>query len=287
MLKTKEQLKAQIQHLLQQVKQDHGTWVAVCVRFNFCLTSAYETKLRKNIVKGLFEQLLVDPISKAYKVVEISPEIFVFFAHDAQIHSIEHVQSHYYDNLSDKGMAVGCYDLTVDFERLEKELQDDVDLYAKEEKTKEVIHELNPMMLEEMAANGGMELLQEQRALRKEPHVLVVDDEKLTLRILENFAKKQGVVYTASEAQAALDMYASVLPDVLLLDINLDGFSGLELLRIIRKYDQGCYVLMVSSHKQAQVVQEAVKAGAAGYLTKPFSAKQFEQAFARYLKAQK
>jgi DNA-binding NarL/FixJ family response regulator len=68
-----------------------------------------------------------------------------------------------------------------------------------------------------------------------------------------------------SEAQAVL---RTLTPDVALVDLSLEGRSGLDLLRILRDEYPTVKVLVVSIHDEAVYADRALKAGAMGYLMK-------------------
>lgn len=105
--------------------------------------------------------------------------------------------------------------------------------------------------------------------------VLIVDDDEVVALLHEAFVAALdgfvvcGVAGTGPEAVAAI---RSTAPDIVLLDMHLPGFSGLEVLRIARA-DAGrrFEVVAVTAARDVDTVREARRAGVRHYLAKPFS----------------
>lgn len=100
--------------------------------------------------------------------------------------------------------------------------------------------------------------------------ILVVDDEPQLRRALRSTLSALGfVVADAETGEAALDLVREEQFDLILLDINMPGLSGLETCRALRaKSDVG--ILMLTVRDRADDKIEALDAGADGYVTKPF-----------------
>jgi len=77
-----------------------------------------------------------------------------------------------------------------------------------------------------------------------------------------------AVVGEAKNGQEVLAILASKTCDILLLDITMPGLSGIEMIKRIRQSQHAPAILVFSMHNEGQVVSRALKAGAAGYLTK-------------------
>jgi two-component system chemotaxis response regulator CheY len=100
--------------------------------------------------------------------------------------------------------------------------------------------------------------------------ILLVDDSGLarrsTRRVLE------GAGYTVVEAQdgfSALEQYAVERPDVVLLDLVMQGMYGLDVLAKLKEMDPAVKVIVVSADIQTSSRQMVQDAGASGFLTKP------------------
>src|SRR4029450_3713627 len=100
--------------------------------------------------------------------------------------------------------------------------------------------------------------------------VLIVDDEPLILEVLSEHFKNDFDVETAPNGADALGAILRRRPDVVLLDINMPRMNGVEVLRDIKQIDDSIAVIMVTANEQVQVAAEALKAGAFGYVPKPF-----------------
>ena len=102
-------------------------------------------------------------------------------------------------------------------------------------------------------------------------NILVVDDEPQIRRVLRSTLSFRG--YTISEASSgeeALQLVPKLKPDLILLDVNLLGMSGVDTCREIRRSsDAPIIMLTVRNAERDKVV--ALDAGADDYVTKPFS----------------
>jgi DNA-binding NarL/FixJ family response regulator len=105
-------------------------------------------------------------------------------------------------------------------------------------------------------------------------HALVRDGVR---RILEQEADMQ-VVGEASDGQAALEMLATKKLDVLVLDVNMPGLGGAEVLRRVRGEYPRVAVLVLSMFAEDKSAARFLHAGAAGYLTKGRSANELTAA---------
>jgi two-component system invasion response regulator UvrY len=101
--------------------------------------------------------------------------------------------------------------------------------------------------------------------------VLIADDHPTIRqglrRILEAESDMKGVD-EAQTTQEALDLAGKTHYDVLLLDIDMPGRSGLDALKELRVHQPKLPVLVLSSHSEQQYAAQVLKAGAVGYLMK-------------------
>jgi DNA-binding NarL/FixJ family response regulator len=102
-------------------------------------------------------------------------------------------------------------------------------------------------------------------------HLLLVDDHAVVRtgyrRLLEQ-ADPDWSVAEAATGEAAYRMFAQQRFDVVVMDISLPGMSGLETLRRMRARTPGTRVLVFSMHDEAVFAEQALAAGACGYITK-------------------
>ncbi len=101
--------------------------------------------------------------------------------------------------------------------------------------------------------------------------VLVVDDEPSIREIVRGFLERDGMaVVEAADGPSAVEMARTATPDVVVLDVMLPGFDGLEVLRRIRTFADP-YVLLLTARSEEVDRIVGLTVGADDYLTKPFS----------------
>src|ERR1700722_11144025 len=101
--------------------------------------------------------------------------------------------------------------------------------------------------------------------------VFIVDDHPLLrqgLALLINRENDLAVCGEAQEAQTAMDAISQYQPDILIVDISLNGPDGLDLLKNIRTCYPGLPVLILSMHDEATYAERALRARANGYIMK-------------------
>ena len=74
--------------------------------------------------------------------------------------------------------------------------------------------------------------------------------------------------FEAASVETAFDLYKTNRPDLILLDLNLEGASGLELMRRVLALDEDARILIFSMHAEPAYASRALKAGALGYVSK-------------------
>jgi two-component system, chemotaxis family, chemotaxis protein CheY len=101
--------------------------------------------------------------------------------------------------------------------------------------------------------------------------VLVVDDSALARRNLRQILEPAGYqVVEAEDGLVALERYFLEKPDVVLLDLVMKGMYGLDVLKKLRELDPAARVLVVSADIQSSSHELVEKAGARGFVNKPF-----------------
>lgn len=102
-------------------------------------------------------------------------------------------------------------------------------------------------------------------------NILIVDDHELVREGLRKVLKRQSdmqVVGEASTAEELLSKCAEHEPDVVILDVTLPGRSGLDVLKDLLSQFPKMRVLVLSMHPAERFALRALRAGAAGYITK-------------------
>lgn len=104
--------------------------------------------------------------------------------------------------------------------------------------------------------------------------VLLVDDHTIVRDGIKALLTGQDDITIAGEASNGRDLLSLIKTtraDIILLDISLPDYSGIELCEIVRREYPGIYVLFLSMYNTEEYIFNAIKAGAQGYLPKNIS----------------
>jgi len=113
--------------------------------------------------------------------------------------------------------------------------------------------------------------------------ILLVDDEAGIRASLKVVLEPAHETLSASTAQEGLDLFRSESPHLVLLDVVMPGMDGLALLKVIREEDARVPVIMLTGTKTVKTAVEAMKLGAADYLSKPFDVEELRLIVAKTL----
>jgi two-component system chemotaxis response regulator CheY len=105
--------------------------------------------------------------------------------------------------------------------------------------------------------------------------ILIAEDNQVVREVLRGVIRHDGrlrVVGEAANGEAALELVESLRPDVVCLDILMPGLDGLAVLKVIREQYPDTKVVLVTGQSTSEVVTEALKLGASGFVVKPFNA---------------
>ena len=105
----------------------------------------------------------------------------------------------------------------------------------------------------------------------KKTRILLVDDHAVVragYQMLLTQAERTEIVAEASSGEQASKLFTELSPDVVIMDLSLPGISGLEAIRRIISKDPNAKILVFSMHEDTVFVEQALRAGARGYLTK-------------------
>jgi DNA-binding NarL/FixJ family response regulator len=101
--------------------------------------------------------------------------------------------------------------------------------------------------------------------------VLIVDDHEVVRRGVRSLLQTQASCDICGEAvdgQEAVEKATQLKPDVIVMDVSMPNLNGLEATRQIRRILPHTEVLILSQHETAEMVQQAINAGALGYVVK-------------------
>jgi DNA-binding NtrC family response regulator len=122
---------------------------------------------------------------------------------------------------------------------------------------------------------------------RNEPNMsklLIVDDEPNVRYSLEQILQSDSLqVLTAETARQGIDAVYQHAPDVVLLDVRLPDFSGLDAFNEIHQFDPRLPVIIMTAHGTTDTAIEAMKRGAFEYLLKPFDLRHLRNVVTRAL----
>jgi CheY-like chemotaxis protein len=114
----------------------------------------------------------------------------------------------------------------------------------------------------------------------KHLRVLVVDDDPTILEVVSTFLESKGYsVETSANGQQALESIEQAEFDLVISDIEMAGMNGFELLRRIRESYPKIGIILMTGYEEAHPLSAALRAGADGYISKPFSLRKFSLIF--------
>lgn len=104
--------------------------------------------------------------------------------------------------------------------------------------------------------------------------ILVADDDRLTRSVLRLLLQEQlyTVVGEATDGEKAIELCLSLKPDVAFLDIDMPKLNGHQAAQRIKQDNPNIKIIMISALATEGNVQQALQAGASGFVVKPFNA---------------
>ncbi|HJU03906.1 MAG TPA: sigma-54 dependent transcriptional regulator [Nitrospiraceae bacterium] len=116
--------------------------------------------------------------------------------------------------------------------------------------------------------------------------VLLVDDESSVRTSLKMVLEPMYELLCAAEAEEGLALYKHESPDLVLLDVMLPGEDGLSVLQTMHSEDARIPIIMLTGTKMVKTVVDAMKMGAADYVTKPFEIEELRLTMEKTLEKQ-
>ena len=123
----------------------------------------------------------------------------------------------------------------------------------------------------------------------RKTRILVVDDHPIVRQGLALLIDRQSDLTVCGEANdmaAALKAIATLKPDILILDLSLEGPDGIEVLKNIRLTNAKLPVLILSMHDESLYAERALRAGANGYIMKQEATEKVLEAVRRLLRGE-
>ncbi len=106
--------------------------------------------------------------------------------------------------------------------------------------------------------------------------LLIIDDDPKVSWVLSEGLSEEFSVLTARDGTEGIQMASTEKPELVLLDIQMPGMSGLEVLRKLKAGVEDADVIMLSGHGDIKNVVESMRLGAAEFISKPFDVKEVE-----------
>lgn len=101
--------------------------------------------------------------------------------------------------------------------------------------------------------------------------IVLIDDQAIVRAAFKSLLERNAnfrVIGDAGDARTGIDLVQKLKPDVVVLDITMPGLSGIDAVVPLKKAVPTTRVLMASQHEGMKFVQQALQAGADGYLSK-------------------
>jgi len=119
-------------------------------------------------------------------------------------------------------------------------------------------------------------------------NVLIVDSDDISIKLITSMLQKAGCNFKFTESNSAVNA-ASILKtnqkfDIIIVDLNLSGIDGIELLRIIKAEDKLNNIPVMITTSDDTRKNEAINFGASSFLVKPISQKTLQEKFKDVLK---
>ncbi len=102
-------------------------------------------------------------------------------------------------------------------------------------------------------------------------HIAIADDHQLVIDGIRSLLSTEDgikIVMEANDGPSLLQQVELIIPDILLLDINMPGMSGMEVMAVLRKKQPGIKVIVLSMHNESAIVKRFAELGAMGYVLK-------------------
>jgi CheY-like chemotaxis protein len=118
------------------------------------------------------------------------------------------------------------------------------------------------------------------------PSILVIDDEQIVLESVNKQLRDDGyVIHAVLSAQEGLDLIEKTHVDVVLTDLMMPHTDGLELMRLVKGRFPHVPVIMMTGYATLSSANQAVQAGAFGYVAKPFTRAELQDVVRKAVRA--
>ncbi|MCH2190125.1 MAG: response regulator [Gammaproteobacteria bacterium] len=110
--------------------------------------------------------------------------------------------------------------------------------------------------------------------------MMIVDDSRIIRQKIERECDQSifNVVGSAINGEHAISLFKEISPDVVTMDLTMPNLDGIGCIKGLVKLDPSCKILVISALNDKATGMEALEAGAMGFVTKPFSALELQEA---------
>ncbi len=110
--------------------------------------------------------------------------------------------------------------------------------------------------------------------------LLIVDDSLVVRNAVERSARARDIteIFQAANGMMALEIYRILNPELVTMDLTMPEIDGLDCIRQIREINPYACILVISAINSHETAMAAIEAGACGFVTKPFTQTELEEA---------
>lgn len=232
-----------------------------------CLRIAFKDDDGESLI---FDPQMLDYVKESYKHIDCDIIVctdgdLLLISEDLDAGALENLAAALTSHLMDATPTITLYHLFEDWREIRGMLSDKAQ-HMVPESTITTTHHFGDVSSLKHVFDEAKKL----RKARKPQHIMVVEDDPLTRRIIANAFKGDYAMITATNAQEAIESYLFFAPDIVFLDIGLPDASGFDVLRQIISSDADAYVVMFSGNSYLDNVTTALCDGASGFIAKPF-----------------
>lgn len=115
--------------------------------------------------------------------------------------------------------------------------------------------------------------------------VMIVDDSAIIRQMIQKYLSDMNIeiVATAGDGKQALQLFKEIKPDVVTLDITMPKLDGITVLQEMVKVDSTAKIIVVTALTDKATGMKAIKSGAKGFLSKPFTPEKLKSSFERLI----
>ncbi len=125
-----------------------------------------------------------------------------------------------------------------------------------------------------------------QRTFRVKPHILIVEDQIFSQKMLKSILKDYTCHIAESSGEALL-LYVEKSPDIVFLDIELPDLNGHVFARFINKIDKNNYIAMVSANQYEEDIKQAKQNDVKAFIAKPYKKENIHNVIDKFMKTRK